>query len=157
LLDKITWGNPTLDTVMLVLAFIGIVIAFSIDFLYSYAAIKYYTWKLFISDLAIVCLLLLASRALIEGVTTGHKIWLFYLSYVVIHLIFIIWDLLLLDKKFRKNPMILYDFIGLIISITGLIFFRNSIIAAIIILWACSISYLIIGWKSIIKIVEKEV
>ena len=145
-----------MHSLVLIIAFVGIVVAFSIDFLYSYAAKANYSLKLFIADLAIVGFLLLASRALIEGITEGVDIWFFFVSYVAIHTIFLVWDLILLDRRLRRISVIAYDFSGLTISVIGLVFFRDSVIAALITLWLCSIAYLLVGWKAIFQMVETE-
>jgi len=156
LLDRLTWGGFTLDSLVLIVAYIGIVTAFSIDFLYSYATREYYSARLFVADLVILVFLLLASRALVEGITENDDVWFFFVSYTAIHVVFLIWDLILLDRSLRRASIIAYDACGLIISLIGLLFFRDSVVAAIITLWACSIAYLLVGWKAIFEMVETE-
>ena len=145
-----------LHSLVLIVAYIGIVTAFSIDFLYSYATKEYYSVKLFVADLVVLVFLLLASRALVEGITENVDVWFFFVSYMVIHVVFLIWDLILLDRRLRRTSIIAYDVCGLTISLIGLLFFRDSVVAAIIILWACSIAYLLVGWKAVFEMVETQ-
>lgn len=152
--NELTSEKFTVDSVFLIVAYIGIVAAFSVDFLYSYASHKYYSVRFFIADLVIVTLLFLASRTLIKGIGENSDLWLFFISYSLIHVIFAIWDLVLINRRDRKVALIAYDFFGLVISLIGLFLFRDSFIAAIVILWLCTIAYLLVGWKTIFRMIE---
>ena len=150
-------AGVSLEDLPLLFAYGGILLAFSIDFLYSVAARDYYGTSLFISDTLVLLLMVSAYTSLLEGVRHGGSLARFYLSLGLIHFVFILWDAWCVPHAGgRRTPsLVVYDALGLLASVVGLLVFRSSRIAAISVLWTCAILYLALGLPAIRSALQK--
>src|ERR1700733_10376717 len=83
---------------LLPLAYIGIVISFSIDFIYTYSSGSTCTFWLFLADMFVLLLLVVGYTSLIDALRTNTPSTTFLTAYGVIHAIFICWDLALIPR-----------------------------------------------------------
>ncbi|MFX0199040.1 MAG: hypothetical protein ACFFCW_23200 [Candidatus Hodarchaeota archaeon] len=117
------------------LASLAIVISFSVDFLYTYSSKRFYSKILFLLDIFILLFLIISYKDLIDGIKLEKAITLFFVGFILIHSIFIIWDLLLIPNRKGLRRTILFDFLGLLLALIGLAFFRHYAIVGMIFLW----------------------
>lgn len=136
--------------ILLAIASIGIVISFTVDFLYTYSSAKEYPIALFACDIVILFFLFLAYDALVSGIQRDGSVVLFFISYTVIHGIFLAWDLTLIPKKSLSKTIVAFDATGFAASVAGLALFRESVVGALVLLWCLAIFYVWVGWKEIV-------
>lgn len=137
--------------ILLLLGYGGILLTFSIDFLYSVSARDYYVPSLFVSDMLILLLMVSAYTSLLDGLRGGSSFLRFYWSLGLIHAVFVVWDAWLARRVGgnRGLSILVYDLLGLLASVVGVLLFRSSAVAALSVLWACAVLYLALGWPAI--------
>lgn len=146
-----------LKSLLIIISLSGILISFCMDFLYTWVSKNHYTGKLFIADLSILLLIVLAYRNLIEGIVKNVYIGKFFLCFLLIHLIFLIWDFFLIPSSGSSLKIKLYDVLGLILSLVGLLRFFDSPIFGVGFLWIFTVGSIItVGLDSIKKINSSE-
>lgn len=139
-----------------ILTSLAIVISFSIDFLYTYAASTFYNRILFISDLIIIFLLLCSYKSLLSGIKTNSPIPYFFICFFLIHVVFIFWDLFFIPKERKSLKIIFFDIISLVITIIAYFQFREIFLSGVIYLWCFAILYILICWKEINYILKSN-
>ena len=139
----------------LVFAFIGILITFSLDFLYTWISREHYTFALFLSDLAILFFLFNAYRSLLEGLLRHTDITLFYLCLIGIHIICFVWDSFLITREAKPDGIVLYDVTALLLSISGL-GLRDNAVSGIIILWVLGLASIFFFGRGILSTINKS-
>lgn len=139
-----------------VIASLGIIVSFSIDFLYTYTHKSFYSKILFIFDIIILFLLFLSYKSLIAGLKSSKDIHIFFLGYILIHIIFFIWDVFYIPSEKRSVRLIVYDLAGLILSIFGFCFFGKNPIGGVVYLWLSTFAYFFIGYKDIFPLINSE-
>lgn len=155
LLGSIYHLKLNINSVLQIITLLAIVIIFSFDFLYSWISKDHYSGMLFSLDLAILLLIYISYNSLLQGIIQGSSIALFFICFIIMHILYVIWDYALIPKERADNNIILYDLIGLITSILGYCFLRDNIIIGIIVLWLLTIeTFLTVGLISIKKITE---
>lgn len=138
------------NNIFYILASLAIVISFSVDFLYSYASQSFYSVIHLIFDLCIVTLLFCSYKSLINGIKNSSPIPFFFIGFVLIHIIFVIWDIFFVprDKSCVKlktlNSMTILDGLFLLIALFCYFKFKNNYKIGILYLWIFSIPYMII-------------
>ena len=104
LLDECYFLGSDVNRIMIIILILGIIISFSIDFLYTWVSKDNYNWKLFILDIFILLLLFVGYKNLLDGLVKTISIRIFFLSFTIMHLLFLIWDLFLIPKMNEPTP-----------------------------------------------------
>jgi len=154
LLDDFSNIGQGLGKIIYVLASIGVVMHFSFDYVYTYASKHVYTYKLFVSDLVVLFCLFLSYKSLTDGLKSSGNIQVFYLGFIVMHCIFVLWDTVFVPKNSRVTRLIVYDLIGLLLSLIGFFVFSSQAIAGVITLWLIILTFIILGLKEIVRLLE---
>ncbi len=155
LLDDFSHIGEGLGKVIYVIASVGIVVNFSLDYMYTYVSKSVYTYKLFISDLIVLFFLFLSYKSLMDGLKTSGTIQLFYTGFIVMHCIFILWDLIFIPKENRITSIIIYDVMGLFLALIGFWRFSAQPISGVIILWIITSAFIVLSLKEVIKLLNK--
>jgi hypothetical protein len=142
---------------LLTLAYVGIVVSFSVDFMYTYSSKSTYAVMLFLSDLLVLLLLVVGYTNLIESLHKGTAATLFLATYLIIHAIFICWDLILIPKSNVSALVVTYDAVGLVVTLAGLIFWRQSSMTGFVVLWLVTIFYVFVGVVEIFPRIQEPV
>jgi hypothetical protein len=142
--------------ILYVISALGIIISFSVDFLYTYASKSIYNWKLFTFDILIILLLFLSYKTLINSLKYSEPIKPFFTYFILIHAIFIVWDLLIVPENRKSKKIIIFDFFGFILTLLGLIWFSNYPLYGVIFLWIFAVFYIFLGFNEVSKLVLKE-
>lgn len=145
-----------LNKLIYIIAALGIIISFSVDYLYTYSTKSIYTWKLFILDLLIIILLFLSYKTLLFGIKQSAPIKIFYIYFLSIHLIFIVWDLFCIPKSHKSKKILFFDFSGLCLTAIFYFFFFQKPLYGVIFLWIFTSLYVILGLQEINKLIIKE-
>jgi hypothetical protein len=135
--------------VIMIVASIGIVVSFTIDYLYTVSFKHSYSIKLFIFDIVILYLLLIAYNTLLHSIMVSNNFSNFFVFYSLIHIVFLGWDILMLEKSERSWPIIAYDATGIILSVVGYFCFRYDSFAAVCLLWVTTSFYFILSKDAI--------
>lgn len=137
---------------------VGILLCFCIDFLYTWVSKKYYSGKLFLSDIFILLLIVLAYRNLMDGVVKNLRVDIFFICFFLMHMIFSIWDFLLIPRLESSIKIKVFDIFGLLLSFLGYMKFYDNPLLGVISLWILTIgAVLTVGIESLKKInYEKE-
>lgn len=142
--------------IIYMVASMGIVVSFSIDFIYSVASKAFYSLGLFVSDCAVLILLFISYKNLMDGLKRSTNIRTFFIGFCLINIIFFVWDYAVTKRYVKNHRIIIFDLSGLLLSSIGLIFFYEIAAQGVIFLWIYTIGYIIIGITDISKLVEKE-
>ncbi len=154
LLEECYRCKGDINRVIYLVACLGIIGSFSLDFLYTWLIKKHYTFKLFLADIIILFLIFIGYRDLVDGIACGSDIGLFFLCFILIHCIFLIWDLFLIPGKARLKNIIIYDLLGLFFSVIGYIYFRTSFLSGVILLWIFTFSLIFLSGRKLVKVVK---
>lgn len=153
--DIATIGTANFTSSMLmIVASLGIVVSFTFDYLYSLSFKEHYSLKFFLFDIVILYLLLISYNSLLKSIKQASEFSTFFSCYTVIHVIFTIWDVFVINSKDRSYTIILYDIIGSILSVVGYYCFRNDSYAAVSLLWLTTIFYFIVSKEAIFPIIN---
>lgn len=130
---------------LLTFAYVGIVISFSIDFMYTYSSRSKYAVMLFLSDLLVLLLLVVGYTNLIDSLHKSTVAIVFLITYLAIHAIFVCWDLILIPKSDVSRLVVAYDITGFVVAAVGLIFWRHSSLTGFVVLWIVTLFYVFVG------------
>jgi hypothetical protein len=88
--------------------------------------------------------------------SSNKEIYVFFIGFILIHLIFLLWDLFCIPSDKKSGRLVAYDFTGLALSTLGFIFLRHSPIGGVICLWAITFAYYFLGYKAIAHLINNE-
>ena len=154
ILESFAQLSAKANTALLLVAYGGILISFSFDFLYTFVS-RSYPVTLFVSDIAVLVLLVVGYSSLINALGKSTTPKVFLLCYSLIHLIFVIWDLTLIPKKEVRWLIVCYDISGLVVSSLIYLLVPDSVPAALATLWVLTVFYAVIGIKAILPQLDR--
>jgi hypothetical protein len=153
-LNDLLYQNVSIFNWLYWLASIGIIVSFSIDYLYTVILEKEYTVALFIIDIVVITLLFISYNILIQAIKNQTDAKIFYLCFIAIHALFTIWDLFFIKKELWEKNIIIYDIIGTALSIIAYIFLPQETFWGVVFLWIITILYITIGLSGISRKVK---
>ncbi len=156
LLDNCYTCSINLKSFFIIMACIGIIATFSIDYLYTYTSKTHYSTILFAFDIVILFFLFIGYQNLIKGITSDTNISLFFISFIVMHSIFLLWDFFFVPKDSVPPKIIFYDVLGLALAIIGLSAFKRSAEFGVIFLWIYTFLSVRFLGKDILEVVNKQ-
>jgi len=145
-----------LNRIIYIAGALGIIVSFSVDYLYTYASKSIYSWKLFILDLFIIILLFLSYKTLINCIKLSLPIKNFFVFFALIHIVFVTWDLFFIPKDRKSLKILLFDFIGLALSVFCYFLFFQKPWYGVIFLWIFTLLYIVLGLKEISRLINNE-
>src|SRR6266702_5124818 len=155
--DIASFGSGSLSVdIMIIVASLGIVVSFTFDYLYSLSFKEHYSMKYFVFDIVILYLLLISYNSLLKSIKQVSEFSTFYSCYTLIHIIFTIWDVFVVNKKDRSYSIISYDILGSIFSVVGYYGFRSDSYAAITLLWVTTVYYFMVSKEAIFPIINQH-
>jgi hypothetical protein len=143
-----------INRLVYLVACLGIIGSFSLDFLYTWISKKHYTLKLFLADIIVLFLIFIAYRDLVDGIARTSNVGLFFLCFIFVHCIFAIWDLFFIPRRTRLTNIIIYDFVGIIFSTIGYMKFKTSPLLGVILLWIFTLSLIFLSGRKLVKSVK---
>lgn len=155
LLEDINSRNLNLTNIIYFIAALAIIVSFSVDFLYTYSVKTLYNWKLFIFDLIIIIALFFSYKTLLSSIINSSDVKTFYSYFVIIHLVFLVWDLIFIPKKNKSKKIIAFDICGLILTVLFYFFMYSRAWYGVLYLWIFTLLYLSIGLNEINRLITK--
>jgi hypothetical protein len=156
MLDSFSRIGQGIGAALLTFVYVGIVLSFSVDFIYTYSSRSSYTAALFISDTIVLLLLVIGYMGLINAVRVDTAATVFLLAYLGIHGIFLCWDLALIPKADWSRLVVAYDIVGFVVTLAALAFWRDQSIAGVVVLWVTTVFYIVVGIVEIFPRISRE-
>ena len=135
--------------VVYIVTLFAIVVSFSIDFLYTYVTKKFYTLPFFILDCFTLGLLVGGYKNLVDGLKSNTNIGVFFVCFSIMHILFLVWDTILLPKAYRKPKVILFDSLCILLFFIGYYYFKTIPLVAVVFLCIYTAITVIMIWKEV--------
>ncbi|MCD4780466.1 MAG: FkbM family methyltransferase [Candidatus Omnitrophica bacterium] len=126
---------------------LGIMTSFVLNFLHAYLHKKKYSYLRFMSDLAIISVLVYLYIDIIQGFRYARPIGQFYKGTAMVYCLYLIRDYHFIPKDRELLKLNYFDMLGIIMAVIGYWFFRYNLVSGMLFLWFFVLRYSYVGFN----------